>query len=164
MIRLRDAFAALFKRLLKQIPLQQLPGGNEPRIQVNGSHHGFERIREQRLLLASAGFFFAASEPEMLSKPQSPGRRFQGTCVHNTGPALGKLSLGPSGKCREEVFAREQLEDGVAQEFQAFVIRQMRQIPRRICTCSAQLRWRRAVGQCSIKKLRIRELVAQALL
>src|SRR5206468_12005225 len=61
-IRFRDAFAALLKRLLKQIPLQQLPRGIEPRIQVNASHHGFERIREQRLLLASAGFFFAAPE------------------------------------------------------------------------------------------------------
>ena len=128
-IRLRNAFASFFNRLLEQNPLQQFPGGAEPGIQINRGNHGFEGVRKQRLLFAPAGLFFSPPQAKMLSKTQPARRRFERARVHDARAALGKLPLRPLRKSGKKIFACKQLKDRIAQKFQPFIIRRMHVFP-----------------------------------
>src|SRR6266850_2296108 len=60
-IRVREPLAALFQSVLKQDPAQCFARRAQPRIEINPCNNYFESIRQERLLLSAAGFFFAAS-------------------------------------------------------------------------------------------------------
>jgi hypothetical protein len=68
-IRFRDALTALFQSLLEQQPSQHLSRRTQPCIEVNPCDHGFEGIRQERLLIPPPGFLFATPQPKMLAEP-----------------------------------------------------------------------------------------------
>src|SRR5216684_710430 len=121
-IRLRDALTALLESLLEQNPSQHLARRTQSAIEVNRGYYRFERIGQQRLLLSTAGFLFPAPQPQLLSQAQPPRSRFEGSCIYNPRAALGKLPFAPLRKTRQEIFARQQLEDGISEKLQPLVV------------------------------------------
>src|SRR5208337_5094671 len=81
-----------------------------------------EGVREQSRFVAASGFLFAAPQPQMLAKLQSSRSILERVRVYDARAAFGELAFAPFGVVQQQVFAGEEFQHGVAQEFQAFVV------------------------------------------
>src|SRR6516165_2503670 len=85
--------------------------------------------------------------------------------IHDACAALRKLAFGPFRKVCEQVFARQQFEHCVSQEFEPLVVLHRRTRERYILSPGrAKFRHRRTVRQRSVQQARVAELVAEPLL
>src|SRR4029077_18519248 len=97
----------------------------------------------------------------MLSQVQSASRQVQGLRIHQSSAALGKLSFAPLRKFLQQVLAGQQVQDGVSQELQLFVI--LRWLAT-LLVRRPQLRESRAMRQGAPQQFGILERVAQLVL
>src|SRR4029077_6463604 len=121
-IGLRDALTALLERLLEEHPSQHPARRAKSAIDINRGDYRFERISEQGLLFPPAVFLSPAPQPQVLAQAQPPRSRLQGTCIYDPRAALGKLPFAPLRKTRQEIFAGEQLEDGIPEKLQPLIV------------------------------------------
>src|SRR5205814_5420001 len=91
-------------------------------VEEHGSHNSFKTIRKKRRLVAAARFFFAATEAQMLTKSQAACRPLERARVDQPRATFRKLAFRPIGKILEQILACQQVENGVAQKLQPFVV------------------------------------------
>src|SRR5439155_21729212 len=116
--------------------------------------HSFPTRRSSDLLfLATSGFLFTASQPQVFTEAQATRSHLQRTCIHDTRTALGKLSLAPFRKSSQEIFAGKQFEDGIPQKLQAFIVPGKHGSNRLFSACRTQFGDCRAMGERSLEKL-----------
>ena len=92
-VRVRDALATLFERLLEKQPLEHFSSRRKPGIQVNRGDYGFERVGEEGRLFPAAGLFFATAKPQMLAKPDAPSRDFERLRIDDACACSSKAAL-----------------------------------------------------------------------
>src|SRR3984893_2930438 len=156
------ALAGFFQRLLKKRMAQNFARGRQAGIQINGSEHGFESVRQQSLLFASAGFFFTAAEAEVSTQLQASRSRFKRSRIYEACTAFRELPFSPIRKSLQEVFTGEQFEYSIAEKFKAFVIYRGSRVIR-VGLTGAHFGDCRAMRQRVAQQRRAGKFVAQAL-
>src|SRR5579859_361448 len=100
----------------------------------------------------------------MLAKVYSPRCIFERMRIYESGTALRELAFAPIGKRFQEIFSRQQFQNGVSQKFQTLVVLDgggIRGIGRAF---GAQLRNRGAVRQSALEKVWVSKPVAETVL
>lgn len=100
----------------------ELPGGAETAIEKNRAQHRFEGIGERGGALAAAVGFLAAADDEIFAKAEEPAFFREGAAVDKFGAGLGERAFVVSGKFFVQLLREHELEDGVAEEFEALVV------------------------------------------
>src|SRR5208337_2240246 len=113
---------AILEHLFKHGAGEQIANRMESAVEIHRGDDGFEGVREQSRFVAASGFLFAAPQPQMLAKLQSSRSILERVRVYDARAAFGELAFAPFGVVQQQVFAGEEFQHGVAQEFQAFVV------------------------------------------
>src|SRR5215813_3914018 len=108
--------------MLKQRVLQEGARKGQATIEINGRHDSLIGISENCGFVTPARLLFAAAEPQIVAETQAASRTLQGTSVHDSSSAFGKLAFGPTREIREQVLASEEFENRIAEELEAFVV------------------------------------------
>src|SRR5438552_14950603 len=160
-VGLRNAVAALLQRVVKQYSLQESSCGLQAGVKENGGYDRLESVGEQRGFIAASGFFLAAAEAQVFAESECARRPLQRTCVHQPRAAFRKLAFGPVGESFQQIFACQQIEDGIAQEFQPLVVSGRSGSARIFALAYAQIRDGGTVRESEIEKRAIFEANAE---
>ena len=127
-VRLREIFTAFLESKIEQSAAEHLAGGFQPSIEVYRGNHSFKCVGQERGLFAAGGLFFATAQAQVFTETQAPRGHLQGAGIHNARTAFGQLPFAPLGKFLEQTLAGQHVQDGVAEEFELFVV--LRQVLR----------------------------------
>ena len=100
----------------------EFAGDFEAGVEVEGGENGFQSVHQEGGFVATTTFFLAAAEPEEASEIEFLGDLDEMTLADQVGANLGELALVKFGEALEESFAGDETEDGVAKEFELFVV------------------------------------------
>ena len=101
--------------------LEDEPAGRlESAVQVNGGHQGLKNVRQQ-IGRHHRVDDHAFAEKQKFSEVQQAANASAGAPANDHRLDLGKVPFLIFGKALKELFAGDQAQHGVAQEFQAFV-------------------------------------------
>ncbi len=96
--------------------------GDEVAIQIHGADEGLEGIGKGAGAVAAAVGFFAAAHHEVAAEAEALGQEAEAVARDDAGADLGQVAFGKAGELIEEVLGEDELEDGVAEEFEPLVI------------------------------------------
>src|SRR5690606_872740 len=102
----------------------------------------FHRIGENRFAPMAAAFHFAGTQSQVFAQLQFARELSQRLALDQRRAHAGEVAFAGIGKLREQRFGNNQINDGIAEEFEALVVR----------AASASMR-QRPVEQCAIRKL-----------
>ena len=97
-------------------------GGVVAGVQEHGSQHCLECIREQRLQIAPAAFGDALAEIQVAAEVELLGHLSERVGVDHRGARLCQLPFRCAGVVLVQVLGGDQLEHGIAEIFEAFVV------------------------------------------
>src|SRR5205807_5400899 len=97
-------------------------GGVVAGVEKHRAEHCLERVGEQRLEVAAAALRDALPEIEIVAEAELLGELGERVGVDHRGARLGQLALGRTRVVLVEILRRDQLEDGVAEIFEALVV------------------------------------------
>src|SRR5581483_10246506 len=113
-------FARLADAVTEQVEHEPLRG-RPPSREVDGAEHRFQRVGEDRRLLAPTRARLALPEEQRLTELQLACDLGQRGRAHDRRPHLGELALGQGRVGAVDVVGHDEAEDGVAEELEAFV-------------------------------------------
>ncbi len=120
-------------------------------IEIEGGEQGFDRVGEQGGLAAASGFFLSPAKPEVAPQMQLVGAVQEMIGIDEMGAKLGKLTLLIGREALKKLLAGDQLQDGVAEEFELLIVSGRAEA----LACEG------AVGQRLLQQCAICELVAE---
>jgi len=94
----------------------------ETAVEVDSSENGFDCVGEEGAFLAATGEFFAASELEAVAEVDGAGDADEMGGGDDAGLVDAEVAFGEFGVVTEEVFADQEAENGIAEEFELFVV------------------------------------------
>ena len=96
-------------------------GDGEAMGAVDGAEHGLEGAREIAVAIAATGGFLAPAKDQVVAEVEAASGRGKGAAADDLGSHAGELTLGGLGIGAEEGVRDDHAEDGIAEEFEAFV-------------------------------------------
>jgi hypothetical protein len=98
-------------------------------VEVNRPDDGFKGVGKQALLFASAGFFLACTEAQMIAQLEPLRCGVKQRRADDLRQCFRKLPCIPIGKGLAKVFAGDQPENAIAQKFEPLVIEAVGALP-----------------------------------
>jgi hypothetical protein len=102
-------------------PVDGHGGGLEAAGQVDGAEDRFDRVGEDRCLVAATGGLLTAAELDVLTERDLAADAGQRTCIDDGRAQLGQAALGQLGMAAVERLGDDDTEHGVAEELEALV-------------------------------------------
>ena len=99
--------------------------GLEAAIEVHGAHEGFEGVGEGGGADPAAAGFLALAHHEVTAEADGDGVDLETLAGDEAGAHFGQHPLRAIGEEIEEVLGEDELEDGVAEEFEALIVKMM---------------------------------------
>jgi hypothetical protein len=96
--------------------------GLEAAVEEESADDGLHGVGEHGAFAAKAAAVFAAAEAEKIAEPDGRGYFGHVLSADQLGANAGQFALMPLGMKKEECFADDEAKDGVAEEFEAFVV------------------------------------------
>lgn len=100
----------------------KLRGGIEPGIDVNGPDDGFQCISECGIPLAASAGLFATPHDQVRAEADLTGEAGERFGAHQMGAGLGEAAFIGIWKAGEKLMTESELEDGIAEEFEALIV------------------------------------------
>ena len=100
---------------------EERPDGIGAAVEPQRAQQRFERVGQQRPLVAPAVALFAAPQPQEASQLQPARHPRQRRGVRQAAAHFRQRAFPPVAPARHEPFRRDRAEDGVAEEFQSLV-------------------------------------------
>jgi hypothetical protein len=92
-------------------------------IEIQRADEGFERIGKDRCFVSSTRCILTDAEEQPLTEPNSPRGICKGFGVHERFAKFGENPFALLGVLRVDPLRNDPLQDGIAEEFEAFVTR-----------------------------------------
>jgi len=108
--------------------LGRQPGGDarlgrfHARIQIDGADQRFKGVGQDRLATETAAFQLTGAQAQVLAQAKTTGQHGQGLALHQPRTQARQLAFTGLREAFEERFTGNEIEDGVTEEFQAFVV------------------------------------------
>ena len=102
-------------------PVEKVVGGPIPRVQVDGTDHGFEGVGQDAFPVATTALLLAAGQAHVVAHPDFAGNLGQDARGHHQAFDLRKLPLVLVGSAAVEMVGHHQIQHRVSEEFQALV-------------------------------------------
>ena len=99
--------------------------GDEIAVEIHGADERLESIGKRAGALASAVGLFAAPHHEVASDAEALGEDVEAVARDDAGADFGEVAFAEVGKLIEEILGEDELEDGVAEEFEALIVEVM---------------------------------------
>jgi len=107
---------------LREQPVDHRVGGHEAGVEIDRGDDRLERVGEDRWLGPPAGLLFALAEHQPLAEPERAGDLGEPGFADDLRARHAELALAELGIARHQAMADHQIEDGVAEELEPFVI------------------------------------------
>ena len=129
---LETAFGVHVHRLVLEIldirlglPQDKLPHGFQIAVEKHGADQRLERVCQRGSPQTSAARLLAAAHHEVFADADRDGMHAQPLAGDQPGTHLGEVALGKRREPRKKMFGKDQLQDGVAQEFEPLIVKMM---------------------------------------
>ena len=91
-------------------------------VNINRTDDGFKGVGHDARPRASSRSQFPLAQEDIVPHVELGTDRSQRRFADDTGPGLGQFPFGHVGIMKEQIFTYDQVQDGIAQKFQAFVV------------------------------------------
>ena len=105
-----------------KVPFYHCSSAGRTAVKIYCADEGFERIRENGIAFATAGYIVSARHPDVLGQAQPSEQQGQCRTVDKAGPLLLEFTLFGIGELVVENVRDDQTENRVAQELQPLVM------------------------------------------
>src|SRR5690606_26069967 len=91
-------------------------------VQIEGADDGFGGVGKNRFTAETTTFQFARAQPQVITQLETLGQCRQRRALHQACAQAGKLSFPGLRKALEQRLGSNEVENRVAEKFQAFVV------------------------------------------
>ena len=100
----------------------EIAGSIEPRIQIDGTNDGLQRICQDRCTLSPPAFGFTLAQAHDVRQAQLQRQTMQGVLPHQVGTNAGQIPLVAAIEASVQQRRNAQTQHGIAQKLQALVV------------------------------------------